>query len=95
VGDGILNASPDVRFELLWRRAGAADTSIVAFEHQYPTGTAAQYEESHDAARVEAGAGDLLVLKVTMLSADPNALYIPISEHAPTPTARFLTVDVP
>ena len=97
VGDGVLSAQPLVRFDVLWRHAGAADQTIVSFTHQYPAGNTAQYEESKSAPEFAAATGDLLVFKVTTLDGMPaaDAEYIPIAEHKPTPTARFLTLDSP
>jgi hypothetical protein len=86
---------PDVQFDILWRRAGSADTPIVSFTHQYPAGSAAQYEETKSVPAVNASAGDVLVMKLSMLGNDPNAEYIPISEHPQTPTARFLSIGIP
>ncbi len=88
---------PTVQFDLLWRKAGAADAPIVSFTHQYPDTNAAQYDETKSAAAVAAVKDDLIVLKVSVPAAgnDPNAAYIPIGEHEPTPTARFLSVDIP
>jgi len=95
VGDGVISAMPMVQFDLLWREPGSQDSTIVSFTHQYPSGTAAQYEETKSGAAVAAVNGDLIVLRVTMLSTDPNSEYVPIAEHPPTPTARFLSVDIP
>ncbi len=95
IGDGITTSMPDVQFDILWRRAGAADSTIVSFTHQYPAGSASQYEETKSVPAVSASAGDVLVMKVSMLGTDMNAEYIPISEHPQTPTARFLQISIP
>ena len=86
---------PNVKFELLWRHAGASDTTIVAFTHQYPAGKTAQYEESQTAPAVAAVAGDFLVFRGTMVSTDAATEYVPFSETRSTPTARFLSIDLP
>jgi hypothetical protein len=86
---------PQVRFDVLWRAAGASDAPIATFTHSYPAGTAAQFEADAQADRVAAKPNDLLVLRATMLSTDVNAAWVPISEHPSTPTARMTTLDVP
>ena len=95
VGDGVLFHAPRVRYELSRRRGGADDLPVISFEHKFPDAMAAQYEETRAGLAVDARRGDLLVLQVSLVGDTDDASWIPISEHPPTPTARFLTVDIP
>ncbi|MSP59813.1 MAG: hypothetical protein EXR72_05630 [Myxococcales bacterium] len=102
--DGVIVGRPTARFEILWRRAGAADTPIVAFTHAYvlpstdagtPSSGALQYDAIADGAPIAARSGDQLAFKVTVASANVDDEYIPISEHPSTPTARMLHIEIP
>jgi hypothetical protein len=91
----VINAMPELRFDVLWRGAGPSEALIATFTHSYPAGTAAQFEADAQGDRVAAKPNDLLVLRATMLSTDTNAAWVPIAEHPSTPTARMTTLDVP
>ncbi len=94
IADGLIVGTPQIRFDVLWR-SQAGDQTIVSFTHQYPSGAAAPYEESKRGAAQPAQPGDLLVLMVTVLGPSMSSVFVPFSEQLPTPTTRYLTLDIP
>lgn len=81
VGDGLILASVDMQFDVLWR-SGGNDQPIVSFSHHFDVPAESYYAAPLDAdaagAAVPARAGDLLVLRITALSsASPGSAYIP------------------
>jgi hypothetical protein len=77
VGDGLIFESCDVRFDVLWRRA-TSEMPIASFSHHFdapPDGLtrfdAVAYEDETDAGAVPAVAGDLLILRFTVVSIHP------------------------
>ena len=58
VGDGILYAEPRVEFSVLVRRTPSGEElPVVRFEHKYPAGMFAQWEETKAAPRIDARPG--------------------------------------
>jgi len=61
------------KFELLWRRTGAADSVIATVNHDFPVGSGSfstvMFETDLPANAVPAAAGDQLVLRFTTVSA--------------------------
>ena len=94
MGDGIIVSSPDVQYEVIWRHGGA-DSPVATFEHAFGAGSMEQYEETKSAPAIAAAAGDRLVLRISLLSTDPNGEWIPYGEQPPSPTMRWTSVDVP
>jgi hypothetical protein len=92
VGDGMVTGAPEVSFDVIWRHT-AIDSPVVGFVHPFPA--TGQYEESQAAMPIAAAAGDLLVLRLSVKSADPNAVYMPYGEDARMAAARLLTLDIP
>ena len=91
VGDGAMQA--EVRFEVVWRQAGAPDGGtagehpVVAWTHRFqrakPTGFAATpFAAGATGVAASAKSGDLLVLRMTTTAGDPGALWIPNGDGA-------------
>jgi hypothetical protein len=91
-----------VRFQVLLRRQGAPPGSgdpIVQFVHRFDRDPAqpfraVAYEDAADGPAVTAAAGDLLVLRVTVLGGDPTAFYI-LNGDGATTGGRIPRVDLP
>jgi hypothetical protein len=78
-----------VRFDILWRAAGAADVVLLTATHTFephPPGPgqfdAIRYEADLEGLAAPAAPGDLLVLRFTTVSADPGGYYIPNGDGA-------------
>ena len=85
VGDGENIFAPVTeKFEILWRRSGAADTVIATVNHDFPanttTGTVMFETDLPPANAVPAAAGDQLVLRFTTVSASGS--YTPNGDGA-------------
>jgi hypothetical protein len=71
IGDGYVLAATDIRYEVLWRRAGS-DTSLVEFRHHFdpqvsPGGWyATNYDGDGMGIAADARAGDQLVLRMSV-----------------------------
>jgi hypothetical protein len=97
VGDGEgIGAPVTEKFEILWRRAGAADTVIATVNHDFPVGTGSfrsvMFETDLAASAVPAAAGDQLVLRFTTVSA--SGMYTPNGDGA-TASARDPNLTLP
>lgn len=95
VGDGITVSSPEVKYEALWRRAGAADQTIVSFDHAFDASGSGQFEATASGPAIAASPGDLIVLSISLVSTDMNGEWIPYGEQPPSATMRWTTLDVP
>ena len=97
VGDGIVFAPVDVRFEVRRRRSGAggndlgtpaSDLVIASFAHHYdpPASGFAAVPFDAKAAGLPAdfASGDQLVLRISSSGADPSATYVPNGDGAST-----------
>ena len=105
MADGIVWQDCDVRMELVWRRAGGTDATVVSFEHRFeawpdnPDGTgnfdAVPFEDSAAAALVPAQAGDELVWRFTVLTGSgPGPQYAPNGDGTSS-RGRIPYVDIP
>lgn len=88
-------SSPEVKYEALWRRAGAADQAIVTFDNAFGPASSGQYEATQSGPAIAAAEGDLIVLKISLVSTDPNGEWVPYGEQPPSATTRWTTLDVP
>lgn len=82
VGDGIVIEPVDVVFEVLLRRAGEEDEILASWEHHFeplPGGDyrAQPFEAEADVVRVDAAAGDRLILYYAGDGSDLSMAYIP------------------
>jgi hypothetical protein len=99
VGDGIIIASVDVQFDVIWR-SGGTDKTLVSFTHHFdkqPTGfDAVPFEAQADGMAAAASPGDQLVLRFTALTTDPDTPmpYIPNGDGART-NGRIPTLMLP
>jgi hypothetical protein len=96
--DGICLDPVDDRFELLLR-AGAADQTLASFDHHFeplPGGgyEAQAFEHEESLARVDAAAGDRLVLRFTGEGSELEMAYIPNGDGALT-GGRIPYLDLP
>jgi hypothetical protein len=86
VADGIITASVDVTFEILWRR-GATEQPIASWQQHFdPRGggnfDAQPFEESAAGPAVEYAPGDLLVLRYDGEGTNVGMAYIPNGDGA-------------
>jgi hypothetical protein len=81
VADGVIVDSVDVRFELLWRRAGRADVTLGAWDHHFDklaVGFDAQaFEATSQGPAVEYVPGDQLVFRYAGTNSTSPMAYIP------------------
>lgn len=102
VGDGIIFAPVDVRFDLLRRRPPKDDQMIVGFMHHFEQPTdparrfnAVAYEETLPGIAVpDVKKGDQLVLRFTTQSPNGGAPYIPNGDGAQA-KGRIPSVELP
>lgn len=102
VGDGIIFAPVDVKFDLMRRRTGVGDQMIVSFAHHFEQPTdpaqrfnAVPYEETRAGAAVpDVKKGDQLVLRFTTASPNGGAPYIPNGDGDKT-KGRIPSVELP
>lgn len=91
VGDGIVLASCDLEFDVIWRHG--SDTTLASFSHHFdprtapPKFDATQFEADAPGLSAQAAAGDQLVLRFTAsVMADAGAgvvdVYIPNGDGA-------------
>ena len=83
VGDGIIIAPVDVRYDVIRRRPAAMpiDQTIVTFHHHFDPPAAGfdaqQFEQDGDGIAADVQTGDVLVLRFTVQSANGGVAYIP------------------
>jgi hypothetical protein len=84
IGDGIVLADVDVRFEIIWKAAGGAETVIVAFDHHFdrPEGDdafrAVPFDGEATAPAIDAASGDTLTLRITAVASPRTGpVFIP------------------
>jgi len=101
VADGIITASVDVTFELIWRRTGVADQTLATYSHHFdPLGggnfDAVPFEASMAAPAIDyvAGMGDQLVFRYTGTNSASTMAYIPNGD-GPTHNGRFPNITLP
>jgi hypothetical protein len=99
VADGIILEDVDVTFEILRRRAGAADLAIASWQNRFdhdPDGgyRAVAYEARAQAPAVDVEAGDLLIFRYTGQSAELGMAYVPNGEGERT-GGRIPFLDLP
>jgi hypothetical protein len=87
VGDGIITESVDVHFEVLQRRAGAADLDIATWDHHFDpltdgTFSAQALDADAPGIAVDFKQGDQLVFKYTGMSATLANAYVPDGDGA-------------
>lgn len=90
IGDGIVLATADIDYDVIWRHGGS-DTNIVHFEHHFEplTGTqkfdASPFEADANGDSVPAKSGDQLVLRFSASGPDAGAtpqVFIPNADGA-------------
>ena len=99
VGDGVITASVDVDFEILWRRDGADDVVVASwFQHFDPKPdsdfTATAYEVTDDGPAITFEPGDQLVLRYTGTNSTFGMAYVPNGEGIDT-EGRHPYIDLP
>ena len=87
VADGIIIQPVDVRFDILWRRAGGGDTTLATFMHHFdprPPGMfdAVPFEDTALGPAADAHKGDQLVLRYGAMGATVEMAYIPNGDGA-------------
>jgi hypothetical protein len=101
VGDGLVLAPVDMRFDVLLAAGGVPEQTVVSFSHHFdpPTGAhvydAVTFEADAAGAAVAARPGDLLVLRLTAVqSTTGGAAFIPNADgsHA---AGRIPSLTVP
>ena len=98
VSDAIITEPVDVTIELLLR-SGAGDSVLVSFEQQFEPlpddeYAAQAYEQAFELPRVEAEAGDQLVLRYTGAGSADMMAFIPNGDGANT-GGRIPYIDLP
>lgn len=101
VADGIITASVDVTFELIWRRSGSADVVLATFQHHFdPRGggnfDAVPFEETATGPAIDwtEGAGDQLVFRYTGANSVSTMAYIPNGDGA-SANGRIPNITLP
>lgn len=99
IADGIITASVDVTFELIWRRAGVADTVLATFQHHFdPLGggnfDAQPFEATAEAPAIEWVEGDLFVFRYTGTNSASTMSYIPNGD-GPNYNGRYPNITLP
>jgi hypothetical protein len=86
VADGIITASVDVNFRIIWRKASGDDDVIIAEwdQHFDPRGggdfTAQAYEVTAEGERIDYSQGDELIFRYEGTGTDIPMAYIPNGE---------------
>ena len=101
VADGIITASIDVEFDILWRRTGTPDVTVVSWMHHFdpkPNGdfTATAYEDTGAGTAIDFKDGDQLVFRYSGSNAPPNVAeaYVPDGDGAKE-NGRIPYIDLP
>jgi hypothetical protein len=102
VGDGYLIAKRvDVRFDIIWRNAQKVDTVLATAMHTFeerPAGDAhydaVAYETDLPGIAANAKAGDLLVLRFSVVSGEPEGNYTPNGD-GPFAKGRYPSLTLP
>ncbi len=85
VADGIITASVDVNFQLIWRRPAGGDVALAAWDHHFdPRGggdfTAQPLELTADGPAIDFTGGDQLIFRYEGTGTTIPMAYIPNGE---------------
>lgn len=99
VGDGVITGSVDVEFEILWRRDGRDDVTVVSWMQHFdpkPNSdfTATAYEVDGEGDAIDFQGGDQLVLRYTGTGTTVPMAYVPNGE-GPDTEGRHPYIDLP
>lgn len=99
VADGIITATVDVQFDLLWRRDGRDDVVIATWTETFePLGGGAfdaqPYEVTADGPAIDWEPGDLLVFRYEGTGTDVPMAYVPNGEGERA-SGRIPYIDLP
>ena len=99
IADGIITASVDVTFELIWRRPGGTDTVLAMFQHHFdPLGggnfDAQPFEVTAAAPAIDWLEGDQFVFRYTGANSVSTMAYIPNGD-GPSHNGRYPNITLP
>ena len=99
VGDGIVFAPVDVKYEVIRRHPPKSDQLLVTFNHHFDpqmdgSFNAVPFEGSAEGVMASVQSGDLLVLRLTATGGGAMATFVPNGDGAKT-KGRIPSLEIP
>ena len=99
VGDGIVFAPVDVRFDVIRRHLPASDQLMTTFNHHFDpqadkSFNAVAFEATNQGTMAAVQKGDLLILKFTTTAGGTNAVFVPNGDGEKT-KGRIPYLEIP